>query len=294
MRNADFGMRQLLKRQQGVSIIAAIFIITILAFMGVMFVSLIGTGSFTAVNDFQSTQALYLAEGGLEYGKEFLRPYSNWYALTTDPVNVATDQALGAGSFTTTINFPATSLSNNLGGGAGNTTIKVRTTNKFPSTFPFFIKIDGEYVSCTASTATTFTCNRAQLNSTIANHFAGATVLPVLNLSLNITNTDTTIRFTGDSSKFLLRGTLNIDDSINGDEEITYSGIQTTPSLAFTGCQRGQNGTTAVAHTASNGDSTTSAYITSIQSTKEAFVNSTGSVSGLNVQRVVSDVADQQ
>ena len=51
----------------GVSIIAAIFIIVILGFMGVMFVSLIGTSSLTAVNDMQSTQALYLAEGGMEY-----------------------------------------------------------------------------------------------------------------------------------------------------------------------------------------------------------------------------------
>lgn len=52
---------------RGVSIIAAIFIIVILAFMGVMFVSLISTGSFSAINDMQSAQALYIAEGGLQY-----------------------------------------------------------------------------------------------------------------------------------------------------------------------------------------------------------------------------------
>ena len=53
--------------QRGVSIIAAIFIIVILAFMGVMFLSFVNTSSFTAVNDLQSTQALYVAQGGLEY-----------------------------------------------------------------------------------------------------------------------------------------------------------------------------------------------------------------------------------
>ena len=52
---------------KGVSIIAAIFIIVILAFMGVMFVSLLNTSGFSAINDMQSTQALYIAEGGLQY-----------------------------------------------------------------------------------------------------------------------------------------------------------------------------------------------------------------------------------
>lgn len=45
-------------KSKGVSLIAAIFIIVILAFMGVMFVTLIGTGSLTSVNDMQSAQAL--------------------------------------------------------------------------------------------------------------------------------------------------------------------------------------------------------------------------------------------
>ena len=58
--------------QKGVSLIAAIFIIVILGFMGVMFVSLIGTSTLTSVNDMQSMQALYVAEGGLERAVRFL------------------------------------------------------------------------------------------------------------------------------------------------------------------------------------------------------------------------------
>ncbi len=50
--------------QSGVTLIPVIFIIVILAFIGVMLVSLIGTGSFTSINDLQSTRALYVAEGG--------------------------------------------------------------------------------------------------------------------------------------------------------------------------------------------------------------------------------------
>jgi type II secretory pathway component PulK len=55
------------RKSRGVTIIAAIFIIVVLGFMGVMFLSMVNTGSFTAVNDLQSAQALYVAEGGLEY-----------------------------------------------------------------------------------------------------------------------------------------------------------------------------------------------------------------------------------
>lgn len=57
------------KNQHGVSLIAALFIIVILAFMGVMFISFISTGSLTAVNDMQSAQAHYIAEGGGEYAR---------------------------------------------------------------------------------------------------------------------------------------------------------------------------------------------------------------------------------
>jgi Tfp pilus assembly protein PilX len=102
--------------QSGVSLIAAIFIIVVLAFMGVMFVSLINTGSLTSVNDMQSAQAFSIAEGGVEHAKRFLRPYGNWYAFTTDPLAVATDQSLGSGSFTTTITFPATAVRKSFGG----------------------------------------------------------------------------------------------------------------------------------------------------------------------------------
>ena len=54
-------------RQRGISLIAALFIIVIVAFMGVMFITLIVNTSLTSVNDVQSAQALYIAQGGLEY-----------------------------------------------------------------------------------------------------------------------------------------------------------------------------------------------------------------------------------
>gem|GEM_PF-3528527 len=82
--------------QKGLSLIIAIFIILILAFMGVMFVSLIGTGSFTSVNDLQSAQALYVAEGGGEYAKNQFEKGTICGNLNYNNIT------LGQGTFTTT------------------------------------------------------------------------------------------------------------------------------------------------------------------------------------------------
>ncbi|MCK9419925.1 MAG: hypothetical protein M0R70_11165 [Nitrospirae bacterium] len=87
------------KHQKGVSLIAAIFIIVILAFMGLMFVSLIGTGSLTSVNDLQSAKALYIAEGGIERTLRFLQEGNNCGAITAT-FSAAT--ILGEGTFTAT------------------------------------------------------------------------------------------------------------------------------------------------------------------------------------------------
>lgn len=59
-------MRNPILNSKGVSLIAAVFIIVILGFMGVMFLSMINTGTLTSVNDLQSGQAFSIAEGGLE------------------------------------------------------------------------------------------------------------------------------------------------------------------------------------------------------------------------------------
>jgi MSHA biogenesis protein MshP len=85
--------------QNGVSLIAAIFIIVVLAFMGLMFVSLIGTGSLTSVNDLKSAQALYIAEGGIERTLRFLQEGNNCGAITAT-FSAATN--LGDGNFTVT------------------------------------------------------------------------------------------------------------------------------------------------------------------------------------------------
>ena len=112
MRNVKYGFRDRGKKQRGVSLIAAIFIIVVLGFMGLMFLSMIGTSTLTSVNDMQSAQALSIAEGGMERTVRFLdSPILD--PTNTDPdrrracASVAgdaalTNAALGPGQFSVT------------------------------------------------------------------------------------------------------------------------------------------------------------------------------------------------
>jgi len=272
-----------LNNARGVSIIAAIFIIVVLAFMGVMFLSLINTGSFTAVNDMQSAQALSVAEGGVEFAKLYLRPYDNWYGFSADPLAVATNMTLGSGSFTTTITFPATTIRKSFGGGT--TTIRVYSVDRF--TAPGTISIADELwtyagVATDAPLGPRLTGVLCVPPSLCSGQNIGTIVYPMLTLSANITDTDTTIPFAGNYSKFILPGTISIGDPVNGDEEISCSSVQTAPTLAFTGCARDVG--TAAVHSAG-------LIILPIQSTQQALITSTGDVGA--ARRVIVNAANQ-
>jgi Tfp pilus assembly protein PilX len=115
---------KLYSNPKGVSLIAAIFIIVILAFMGVMFVTLINTGSFTSVNDLQSAQALYVAEGGAQAAKYQMSTGTTCTNLTN------TNVPLGPGTFTTSgaIFTPAATTLNGAIPNPTTTTIPVIST----------------------------------------------------------------------------------------------------------------------------------------------------------------------
>ena len=53
-------------KDRGASILAVIFILTVIVFMGVIFVSLLTTGSDVSTKEADSIEALYVAEGGIE------------------------------------------------------------------------------------------------------------------------------------------------------------------------------------------------------------------------------------
>jgi MSHA biogenesis protein MshP len=258
---------RLFKSQNGVSLIAAIFIIVVLAFMGLMFLSLINTSSLTSVNDMQSAQALYIAEGGVEFAQLALAQNLDWYRSASDPMSPPTATPLGAGSFTVTTTLPATVLSRRLPAGGGTAT--VYTTNRFPTACPSmplgvcYLQIEddagsgsGEFVSYTNTTATTFTgLVRNRTIGTVpsfggdSTHLRGSRVYPVSVLAAGtalVANCNTIpnpFQIIA-NSKFLSAGTINVYDSTTpaNDEEILYSGATTTGNITtLTGVQRCQN-----------------------------------------------------
>ena len=118
----------MLDNTKGVPLIIAIFIIVVLAFMGVMLLTMVGTSTFTSVNDAQSTQALSIAEGGVEYEQRILAQNVDWYR-SPDPVDT-TSPNLGGSSLIAVTNIPATKLKKRLL--PGKTPATVYSTNRFP------------------------------------------------------------------------------------------------------------------------------------------------------------------
>lgn len=149
--------------QRGVSLVAAIFIIVILAFLGLMFATLLGTGTSAAVNEMQSLRALALAEGGLEYALQ-AGAYCS-YAAAGVP--------LGEGSFDVASQFLQTTLTNSMT--PASTTIDVATAANFR--VPGTVAVDGEYVFCAGRTGTQFFgCIRPWAGSTPAAHAVGSSL----------------------------------------------------------------------------------------------------------------------
>ena len=216
---------KLLSNSHGVSLIAAIFIIVIVAFMGVMFVSLINSGSLTAANDAQSAQALYVAEGGREY----ILQNNGFPNYSTGGVAAN----LGSGAFT--VNTP-TYLTAALTINA--TTVTVNSTTAFPAAGR--IVIDAEQINYTGTTATTFTgCTRAQGGTAAATHASGNAVYPATTVTVAVTVPATTITV-GSTTGFLVPGVITIE------KELIYCTSST--ATTFTGCTRGYEGTVAATH----------------------------------------------
>jgi len=287
--------------QRGVSIIAALFIIVILAFMGVMFLSMVNTAGLTAVNDLQSAQALYIAEGGVEVAQFGLAQNLDWYRSASDPMSAptSTTQSLGAGSFTVSANLPATMLRRRLLIGETNT-ITVYTTNRFPNAGTLQIDDDaglgnGEFVTYTGKTATTFTTLArgvaiGGIPGGAADTYArGIRVYPVATLSAgtNLTNACATIPNPFQisyNSKFLSAGTINVyDRTTKASEEISYTGSSLNAAgtiMTLTGVVRCLNATGPPGATANAGDPVTpiNVDVPAAAPDYEAEIVSTGTV----------------
>jgi Tfp pilus assembly protein PilX len=217
-------------KSRGVSLIAAIFMIVILAFMGVMFVSLIGTSSLTSVNDLQSAQALYVAEGGSEFVLKN-RAFPNY---SMNPNTGGTSQNLGAGSFSVTTPAYLTGAV-----AIGDTAINVNSTNGFASPSGRVL-IDSEVIAYTNIAGNTF--NPA--GPVTATHLIGNAVYPVTRvanaaLANNCTATDVQVDYV---NNFITPGIVTI-----GSEYFYCAGTAAGPTR-FTSCSRCYKGSSASAH----------------------------------------------
>lgn len=214
--------------QKGVSLIVAVFIIVILGFMGVMFVSMIGTSSLTSVNDLQSAQALYVADGGLEYILAN-RTFPNYSTA-------GTTTSLGSGSFSIATPSYLTADPGTLG-----TTINVIATPlaSFPASGR--IVIDSEVVAYTGWNGTQFTgATRGVGGTTATTHASGNAVYPVTTVGADPGIGGTTISVAS-TRGFAVPGIISI-----GSENIYCT---TTTPTSFSSCIRGYS-TTATAHPA--------------------------------------------
>jgi len=163
-------MRNKTENQRGVTIIAAIFIITILAFVGVMFLTIFTTSSTSSLNDFGSAQALSVAEGGLAHALYQLKAGTTCTALAFNNVS------LNPGTFTTSgtrYNPASTTLSGPITNAA--TTIPVISTAGYAPQGR--IRIESEEINYTAIAGNTFTgARRGVAGTSAAAHAVGRPV----------------------------------------------------------------------------------------------------------------------
>lgn len=87
-----------IQTERGIALLAAVFLIVVISFLGVIIVSLVSTQSFTGLNELSSTNSFYAAEGGIE---EAMYQFKTGTACNA----LANTSALGIGSFTTTGTF---------------------------------------------------------------------------------------------------------------------------------------------------------------------------------------------
>lgn len=163
-------MRNRIENQRGVSIIAAVFIIIILAFMGVMFLTIFTTSSTSSLNDFGSSQALSVAEGGLAHALYQFKTGTTCTALAFNnvPLNPGTFTAAG-----TRYNPASTTLS----GAISNveTPIPVFSTAGYAPRGR--IRIESEEINYTGLTPTSFTgAQRGVAGTTAVGHALGLQV----------------------------------------------------------------------------------------------------------------------
>jgi len=223
-------------------LIAAIVLLVVMALLAATMATMTASSGGAAVDNLQSGQALFLAESGLDFEARRMAQNVDWYRSTTDPTATSGPQALGAGTFASFSNFPATKLRRRVIGTS--TAICVYTVDRFPAAGTIQIDDDissgAEFVSYTGTTASSAACGNLPAFTGIGraatvggltppqgNHFRDDIAYPVTTLIDNLAASVTcvapaTLRIT-DHTKFLNSGTISLDDGGLNSEDISYA-----------------------------------------------------------------------
>lgn len=264
--------------QRGASLIFVILILLVIGMIGAVFVSLINTESFTAMNQSAGLLSFGIADGGVEFEQRNLAQNLAWYRSTSDPM-LASIRTLGSapntGSFTVSTNLPATRLRRRIIAGSA-LNICVSTTDRFTPPTTGYLQIGNpgldpyEFVQYTgigtsANCAAEFTgITRAWVINGVSGgaavaHVRDELVYPVTTLVDALANSCTSLaslRIT-DHPKFLTAGTLavltNTTPGAIDWEEISYtSSTRAAGVMTLLGVKRCQNGTASAAQAAGN------------------------------------------
>ena len=277
-------MGTVLEDRRGASLIAAVFIILVLAFLGAVVVDLVTTSTRVSTNEYFSSQALFIADGGIEFvlGYYTFPNYSDppWSTRTgasvSNPCPQASARALGNGVFCVD---PPTVLTSGIDASA--TTIPVVSTGGFPARG--MIRINAELIRYDSVTATSFVLNnanrRGQAGTSASSHSQDDAVYPASILRDNLPNNCTAlasvrVRNPYPLDKFLSSGVFKIDS-----EYFHYTSRTTTAFNNVTRCFRGSS---AASHSAG-----TPVYQQAIAST------GTVSAGGQTFQRTVRVTVDR-
>ena len=90
---------RLLKNQQGVSILAVIFVILVLTAIGYTFSAMMASKQKSVPATLDGTRAFHIAEGGLHYAGNYLGKKGNWGSLVGSPPAELQNVNLGGGNF---------------------------------------------------------------------------------------------------------------------------------------------------------------------------------------------------
>jgi type II secretory pathway pseudopilin PulG len=296
----DFACAASGARQRGFLLISAVVLIVIAALILTTMVYLSATSNDSGAGNLQSTQALFVAESGIENLQRGFAQNQSWYLSASDPTPAIT-RNFGQGSYTVFADLPATLLQQRAQ--ASDTTITVFTTQRFPAYSatpappatcnPCYLQLGdqilggAEYVRYTGISGNTFT--GLTRNVTIGGDSGsagtwprGTTVYPVTTLitPLPANCNSVNIQIVA-HPKFLTAGTVNLEDT----EEVSYTGSRLTGGvMTLTGVARCQDtqtgppGNTPVAHAA--GVPVTPVKVGDDSADYQVEVVSTGTVGG--------------